>query len=149
MTELTAPIHRTSTATRRERGRVRNIVTMMVPPAFVGFRLAGDRRAFLLDIEVAYELAVHQFTRDVERLAKRIAKDEGIRIGTARARAYKQIAADTRGIIGDAKEKARTARRQRQEAQTIGPAPARGKGKCPAWTHRHVDEKRICRRSNA
>lgn len=107
MTELKTLIRRTSTAMRRERGRTKPIVSMMVPPAFVGFRLQGERTAYLLDIEVAYELAIHQFMRDVERLAKRIQKDEGIRIASARKRAYKQISAETRGILADAKQRKR------------------------------------------
>jgi hypothetical protein len=104
MTPLSKPIHRTSTARRRERGKERNIVSSFLPPAYVGFRLAGTLQTFLLDIEVAYELALHQFVRDIERQAKRIQKDEGCRMATARKMAEKAIRAETAGIVRAGKE---------------------------------------------
>lgn len=148
MTELKAPIQRTSKATRRERGRTRAIVAMMVPPAFVGFRLAGDRQAFLLDIEVAYELAVRQFARDVERLSKRIANSEGLRIASARKLAEKQIRAEYAGVLSGAREQARLDRAERktlfESVETLGPK-AKG-GKCPGFPHRHINAKGLCKR---
>jgi len=117
MTELTSLIRRTSTAMRRERGRVKPIVSMMVPPAYVGFRLSGERVAYLLDIEVAYELAARQFARDVERTAQRIAKEQGIRIASARKKAHRQIRDEINGILTEAKETSRKERAKRTAAR--------------------------------
>lgn len=99
MTDLKKPIHRTSTARRRERGQDRRIIASMLPPAFVGFRLAGTRQTFLLDIEVAYELALKQQSRDIERLAARIQKHDHCRMASARKQAEKAVRDETVAIL--------------------------------------------------
>lgn len=110
MVQLKKPIHRTSTARRREQGKDRDIVSSLLPPAYIALRLAGTQLTYLLDIEVAYGLAVRQFMSDVERLAKRIKSDEGIRFNSARKKAGRQIRAEVRDVLNAAKLAGRRAK---------------------------------------
>ena len=131
MQELNKAIHRISAATRRDRGQERAIVSSLLPPAYIGFRIAGRVQTFLLDIEVAYELAIKQYARDVERLALRIRKDEGIRLASARKRAEKAMRDEINGIVRAAKAKSKR------------PSPRRADGKCCDY-HKHGGDKERC-----
>lgn len=99
MTLLTKRISRVTPAKRRDRGQDRNIVVSFIPPAYVGLRLSGRVQTFLLDIEVAYELATHQLVRDIEREARRIQKTTHCRMASARKQAERSIRAEVAGIV--------------------------------------------------
>lgn len=91
MTDLTRPVHRTTSAHRHEQGKQRAIIVSLLPPAHIGLRLAGTRQTFWLDAEVAYEVAVRSYLQQVEKEAKKIKKDEGCSIASARAKARKRL----------------------------------------------------------
>lgn len=92
--KLLKPVSRITTARRHEKGRTREIVIVIAPPARVGFRLAGTRQTYWIDAEVGYEVAVKRFNLDVEKEAKKIKKEDSsgkIRINGARAKARKRL----------------------------------------------------------
>ena len=98
MTELNRPVHRTSSALRHEAGKTRNIIISLSPPAYIGLRLSGTKTTYWLDAEVAYEVAVKAMMQQIEREARKIKKQEGITLASARVKASKQIARWSRSL---------------------------------------------------
>lgn len=80
MTELKKHIHRTTGALFRGK----KIVVTLAPPAYIALRLQGSPLSFLLDAEVAYVLAIRQHAAEVERRARRLVKEQKIKLGAAR-----------------------------------------------------------------
>jgi hypothetical protein len=89
-TQLTKIVKRKTPATVFDRGR-KHIILSLEPSAFVGVRLAGTRRRYLVDAESIYSIAVKMHNQEIEKRAKQIAKSDGVRIGTARAKARKEL----------------------------------------------------------
>lgn len=96
MTKLDRPVRRTTAARRHEKSKTRLIVLSLEPPAKVGVRLAGTRQTYRLDAESVYELAVQAHEREIERVAKRIAKAEALPMRQARSKARKQCKEETK-----------------------------------------------------
>lgn len=93
MTELTKPLTRKTTARVFSKGQKRPVLLTMIPPARIGVRLAGTRDTYQIDAEAIFSIAVKMHVAEIEKLAKRIAKNEGIRIKSATAKARRELAA--------------------------------------------------------
>jgi hypothetical protein len=95
MTELTKPIKRETPATVFEKSQSRNIIVSIEPAgrseAVIGVRLKGTRQTYRVGINSVYNLAVQHYVNRIEKLAKRLHKEEKVPLRTARARARKQI----------------------------------------------------------
>lgn len=92
MTDLTKPVTRKTSAAIHEKGQRRPVLVTLIPPAKVGVRLAGTRQTYSVDVEAVYSIAVKMHLADVEKRAKQIAKNEGLKIRSARAKARKELA---------------------------------------------------------
>ena len=91
MTPLTKPVRRLTVASRHEKSKTREIILSLEPPATIGVRLKGTRATYRLPAEAVYELAVINHARDIDREARRIAKEEGIRVSAARPKAERKL----------------------------------------------------------
>ena len=93
MTELNKPLSRRTGTTRYEKSKRRAIIISLEPVATIGVRLAETRQTYRVDAEVLYEFAVKQHEAQVEKRAGQIQKT-GIRLGSARKQARKELAGD-------------------------------------------------------
>jgi len=96
MTDLTKQVTRKTSARIHEKGERRHILFTLIPPAGLGVRLAGTRQTYQIDAESVYSIAVKIHVQDVEKRAKQIAKNEGLKIRTARAKARKELSGKLR-----------------------------------------------------
>jgi len=92
MTDLNKRVVRITGARRHEKSRTRAVILSLEPPASVGVRLQGTRQTYRLEGESIYELAVRHHEAQIEKRAKRIAKDELKPMRSARAKARKEMA---------------------------------------------------------
>lgn len=95
MTDLTKTVKRKSSATRVEKSKRRAIIVTMEPSQKIGFRLEGTRDTYRLDIESGYELAVRSHVVAIEGRARQLKKG-GIKLGSARVQARKELAKELR-----------------------------------------------------
>jgi len=93
MTDLTKPVTRKTSARIHEKGLNRTVLLTLIPPAGLGVRLAGTRQTYQLDAESVYSIAVKIYLQDVDKRAKQIAKNEGVKMRSAKAKARKELAA--------------------------------------------------------
>lgn len=95
MTELTKPIKRVTAEERREAGATRKLIVSIEPAgrtgAVVGTRLQGTRQTFRIGVQSIYNMAVQLHLQKVEKLAKRLQKEERLPLRSARARARKEL----------------------------------------------------------
>lgn len=97
MTGLTKPIKRETEATQFQKSELRNIIVSVEPVrsnAVIGLRLKGTRQTYRIGVSSCYLAAVQLHLQKIEKEAKRLAKDEGIKMRTARARARKKLIED-------------------------------------------------------
>lgn len=92
MTDLLKRLTRKTAAAIHEKGQRRPVLITLIPPAKVGVRLAGTRQTYAVDAEALYSIAVKMHIADVDKRAKYIAKHEGVKMRTAKARATKELA---------------------------------------------------------
>lgn len=92
-TDLNKKVTRKTAARLYEKGENRNVLITLIPPAKIGVRLAGTRQTYQLDAEALYSIAVKYHLAEVDKLAKRINKNEGLPMRSARAKANKELAA--------------------------------------------------------
>lgn len=96
MTELTKPIKRVTAEERREAGATRRLVVSVEPSgrtgAVVGVRLQGTRQTYRIGVQSIYNIAVQHHLQKIEKLAKRLHKEEKLPMRSARARARKELA---------------------------------------------------------
>jgi hypothetical protein len=91
MTDLSKPITRKTSATLHEKGQRRPVLVTLIPPAKIGFRLAGTRQTYQVDAESGYSFAVKMHLAEVERRTKQLQKT-GLSARSARAKARKELA---------------------------------------------------------
>jgi hypothetical protein len=92
MTDLTKPVTRKTSARVHEKGKRRDILLTLIPPAKIGVRLAGTRQTYQLDAESVYSIAVKFHLLAVEKRAKQIAKAEGLKMRSAMTKARRELA---------------------------------------------------------
>lgn len=96
MNKLNKAIRRETDSTVFERGQARNLIISIEPAgrgeAIIGCRLKGTRQTYRVGVGSVHLLTVEKHLRNIERLAKRLHKDEGIPMRSARARATKEMA---------------------------------------------------------
>lgn len=90
--DLNKKVARKSAARIHEKSRTRRAILTLEPTAFVGVRLEGTRQTYRLDAEELYSVAVKIHETRIEKLAKTIAKNEGVKLRSARAKARKKMA---------------------------------------------------------
>ena len=93
-TELKRNVFRKTTARVFSSGQNRNVILGLIAPAKVGVRLEGTRQTYKIDAEAVFMVAVKLHVAEIEKAAKRIAKNEGLKIRSARAKATKELAAE-------------------------------------------------------
>lgn len=102
MVELNKRVKRQTRAVVFDRGR-RTIILSLEPARgdeteSVGVRLAKTRDTYRIDAASLYSIVVKLHRSKVEKRAKVIAKDEGIRIASARRKAEKELAKELRAL---------------------------------------------------
>jgi hypothetical protein len=98
-TELNRIVKRRTGAFVFDRGH-REIIASLEPVSkTVGVRLAGTRDVYRIDFESIYSIAVKRHSAAVEKRAKEIHKNEGLRMASARAKARKLLSADLKPFV--------------------------------------------------
>lgn len=94
--KLSKIIRRETDSTVFERGQARNLIISIEPAgrgeAIIGCRLKGTRQTYRIGVGSVHLLAVERHLQSIEKLAKRLHKNEGIPMRSARARATKEMA---------------------------------------------------------
>lgn len=91
MTDLNKTIRRETRATIFSKGNRRPIIIHLESSQKIAFQLKGTRDRYRLDPETCYAIAVRFHLERIERLAKKIKKEEGIKISSARVKARKEL----------------------------------------------------------
>lgn len=94
MTDLNKTVKRRSRAARWEKSQRRQLIVTLEATQKIGVRLEGTRQTYRLDIESVYELAVRYHLARIERRAKELQKEEGLKKRSSLARARRDLAAD-------------------------------------------------------
>lgn len=94
-TELTKTVVRKTRLELFDRGKHRPILVYLMPAgrdnAVIGLRIAGTRSMYKLGVQTALNVAIRKHHDDIERLAKRLQKDEGLTPRRAKAEARKRM----------------------------------------------------------
>ncbi len=94
MVELERNVRRQTRATVFSKGDRRPIIIHLESSQKIAFQLKGTRQRYRLDPETCYAIAVRLHLEKIERLARKIKKEEGIKITSARAKARKELKGD-------------------------------------------------------
>lgn len=96
--KLTKPVRRETDSTQFSAGAARSLIISIEPAgrgeAVIGCRLKGTRQTYRIGVGSVYLLAVEKHVRAIEKLAKRLHKEERIPMRSARARAAKELNKD-------------------------------------------------------
>ncbi len=93
--KLSKPVRRETESTVFERGQARNLIISIEPAgreAIIGCRLKGTRQTYRIGVGSVHLLAIERHLKNIERLAKRYHKEEGLPMRSARAKATKEMA---------------------------------------------------------
>lgn len=99
MTDLTKPVKRKTAATVFDQAKAKAIVVSLEPTrtgASIGLKIAGSRDTYRLSVNTVFNIAVRHHQDETERLARKINKNDGVPMRSARARARKEMAKELR-----------------------------------------------------
>lgn len=94
MTDLNKVIRRVTRSRRHSQSKWRPLIVSLEPGDVIGVRLQGTRQTYRRAIETVYEDAIQHHVRRTEKRARQIAKDQGLKMRAAMAKARKELAED-------------------------------------------------------
>ena len=94
MTDLLKMVKRRTISRRREQSKSRPMIVSLEPGDVIGVKLAGTRQTYRVSIEGVYEYALRQHLARIDKRARQIAKNEGLRLRSATAKARKELRDD-------------------------------------------------------